>query len=117
MNEPNYEYIGRCTVLQRRINNILDALCEIKASVSLSEVSFLIKGSLVIDYSAADRIEEAASKYRMQLQQITAMAQEHNEYAPSAGLDLIDIRLYGINSSEVAESGTGNYAAENAKSL
>ncbi|TLI63221.1 hypothetical protein FEK66_22935 [Escherichia sp. E1130] len=117
MNEPNYEYIGRCTVLRRRINCKLDTLSNIKAAISLSESSYLIDGSLVLNHSAADCIEDAASKYRTLLQQITAMAQEHNEYAPSAGLDVIDIRLYGINSAEAAVSGTGSYAAENAKSL
>ncbi|ENR8889178.1 hypothetical protein JAG44_000767 [Citrobacter koseri] len=117
MNEPNYEYIGRCTVLRRRINHKLDTLFRMKTSVAEAASSHLIGGSLVLNRSAADCIEEAASKYRTLLEQIAEIAQEHNEYAPLAGLDVIDIRLCGINSVEAVASGTGNYATENAKSL
>lgn len=95
MNEPNYESIGRCTVLMRRINHKLEALRDIRQLILSSESSRMACGSLQINYSEAECIEEAAVKCRGLLRDIAAMALEHNEYAPSAGLGVIDIRVSG----------------------
>ncbi|EMW4538900.1 hypothetical protein AAE374_000621 [Salmonella enterica] len=111
MNKPNYEYIGRCTVLERRINNKIEKLRNVKMAVSLSESSYFLNGALVLDHSAADCIEEAASQYRKLMVEITEMAREYNEYAPSAGLDVIDVFTHGIQENNKKAAASANAAA------
>lgn len=106
MNEPNYEYIGRCTVLERRINNKLEKLRNVKAAVSLSESSCFLDGALMLAHSAADRIEEAANEYRKLMIEVAEMAREYNEYAPSAGMDVIDIQICGLDGSRAGDAET-----------
>ncbi|WP_284958614.1 hypothetical protein [Enterobacter cloacae] len=97
MNEPNYESIGRCTVLARRINNKLDSLFRIRAAVLEAKTSQLMSGVLELNHSAADRIEEAAEKYRSLLQEIEALANEHNKYAKDASMEPITLRVHGVS--------------------
>lgn len=92
VNEPNYEYIGRCTVLKRRIEKKVEDLWRIRAAVIQSEPSHLVNGLLELNYSAADRIEEAAGKYRALLHEIETLAREHNEYAAKAHVELIALQ-------------------------
>ncbi|EBP0013573.1 hypothetical protein HX37_22945 [Salmonella enterica] len=106
MNEPNYEAIGRCTVLERRINSKLEKLRNVKMAVSLSESSYFLGGALILDHSAAECIEDAANKYRELMVEITGMAREHNKYAPSAGIDVIDIQIRGLDGSRASDAET-----------
>lgn len=91
VNEPNYEYIGRCTVLKRRIEKKVNDLWRIRAAVINSESSHFESGLLELNYSAADRIEEAAEKYRALLHEIETLALEHNEYAAKAHVEPISL--------------------------
>lgn len=111
MNNPNYESIGRCTVLVQLINNKLDSLFRIRAAVLETKTSQLMSGVLELNHSAADRIEEAAGKYRTLLQEIEALANEHNEYAKDAGMELISLRVHGVSvtaSKQAEVNGTEN---------
>lgn len=114
VNEPNYEYIGRCTVLKRRIEKKVDDLWHVKAAIIQSEYSHFVNGLLELNYSAADRIEEAAEKYRALLHEIETLALEHNEYAAKAHVELIALQA---NASDLAHSETvqtDSHATENA---
>ncbi|MCU3444306.1 hypothetical protein [Enterobacter asburiae] len=114
MNEPNYEYIGRCTVLKRRIEKKVDDLWRIRAAVIQSKPSHLVNGLLELNYSAADRIEEAAEKYRALLHEIETLALEHNEYAVKAHVELIALQA---NASDLVLTETARadtHATENA---
>ncbi|ELY2674508.1 hypothetical protein ACOILA_002467 [Cronobacter sakazakii] len=114
MNEPNYEYIGRCTVLKRRIEKKVDDLWRVKAAIIQSESSHFVNGLLELNYSAADRIEEAAEKYRALLHEIETLAFEHNEYATKAHVELIALQA---NASDLVLSETvqaDRHATENA---
>lgn len=114
MNEPNYEYIGRCTVLKRRIEKKVDDLWRIRAAVIQSEPSHLVNGLLELNYSAADRIEEAAEKYRALLHEIETLALEHNEYAAKAHVELIALQADASDLVLTETSQTDIHASENA---
>lgn len=92
MNEPNYEYIGRCTVLKRRIEKKVDDLWHLWKGVVHIDSSHFVSGVLELRYSAADRIEEAAEKYRTLLHEIETLALEHNEYASKAHVESIALQ-------------------------
>lgn len=114
VNEPNYEYIGRCTVLKRRIEKKVNDLWRIRTAVIHSESSHFESGLLELNYSAADRIEEAAEKYRALLHEIETLALEHNEYAAKAHVELITLQA---NASDLAHIGivwADTHATENA---
>lgn len=114
MNEPNYEYIGRCTVLKRRIEKKVDDLWRIRADVIQSKSSCFVNELLELNYSAADRIEEAAEKYRALLHEIETLALEHNEYAAKAHVELISLVAHAsdlpLNETDQADT----HATENA---
>lgn len=92
MNEPNYESIGRCVVLKRRINNKIDQLSRIKNSIMSASSPCLIDDCLSLNQSTADCIEEAAKVYRQIMHEIEEMAEEHNRFAGAAGVGLIVIK-------------------------
>lgn len=114
VNEPNYEYIGRCTVLKRRIEKKVDDLWHLWRGVIHADSSSFVSGVLELNYSAADRIEEAAEKYRALLHEIETLALEHNEYAAKAHVELIALQA---NASDLVLSETVqaySHATENA---
>lgn len=92
MNEPNYEYIGRCTVLKRRIEKKVDDLWHLWRGVIQADSSHFANGVLELNYSAADRIEKTAEKYRTLLHEIETLALEHNEYAAIAHVEVITLQ-------------------------
>lgn len=91
MNEPNYESIGRCVVLKRRINNKIDQLFRIKDSIASASSPLLINDCLSLNHSTVDCIEEAAKVYRRIMHEIEEMAEEHNRFAGAAGVEPIVI--------------------------
>lgn len=114
MNEPNYEYIGRCTVLKRRIEKKVDDLWRVKSAIIQSESSHFVNGLLELNYSAADRIEEAAEKYRALLHEIETLALEHNEYAAKAHVELISLLAHASDLSLTETDQAETHATENA---
>lgn len=114
MNEPNYEYIGRCTVLKRRIEKKVEDLKHLWCGVIHSDSSHFDSGVLELNYSAADRIEKTAEKYRALLHEIETLALEHNEYAQKAHVELITLHA---NASDLVLPETlqaDTHATENA---
>ncbi|WP_052320184.1 hypothetical protein [Klebsiella aerogenes] len=107
MNEPNYESIGRCVVLKRRINNKIDQLFRIKNSIVSASTPLLINDCLSLNNSTADCIEEAAKVYRRIMHEIEEMAEEHNRYAGAAGVGLIAIKNI-LSTSEGESNATTN---------
>lgn len=114
VNEPNYEYIGRCTVIKRRIEKKVDDLWRVRAAIIQSESSRFVDGLLELNYSAADRIEEAAEKYRALLHEIETLALEHNEYASKAHVEQISLLAHASDLVLTETVQVDTHATENA---
>lgn len=96
MSELNYEAIGRCVFLNRRINSHINAICDIKSSIYKSESPILLSDHPVkIDYVAVRMIEGAVIRHRQLLDEIAELVSEHNKYAVAAGIEIIELNISG----------------------
>lgn len=91
MNEPNYEAIGHCVVLRRRIDEYIRRIYEVKTSIIDAEFPRLSGDTLVIDSYLADLISDAESTISIMVERLRLSIDEHNKYASQAALPLISI--------------------------
>lgn len=89
MSERNYEAIGRCVVLRKRIEENLCALQKIKSEIISAEVPFLLDGRLCGGYSLVLSVEANANRCRELLDETMQLVIEHNQHAVAAGQDAI----------------------------
>lgn len=91
MSERNYEAIGRCVVLRKRIEENLCALQEIKTEIISAKSPFLSGERLRGGYSLVLSIETNANRCRELLDETMQLVNEHNQHAVAAGLNAISV--------------------------
>ncbi|AUT26168.1 hypothetical protein ACWE6V_004346 [Escherichia coli] len=91
MSERNYEAIGRCVVLRKRIEENLCALQKIKSEIVSADSPFLLDGRLCGSHSLVLSIETNANRCRELLDETMQLVSEHNQYAVAAGLNAIHV--------------------------
>lgn len=96
MSEQDYEAIGRCVVLRKRIEENLCALQKIKSEITTADAPFLSGEELHSAYSLVLSIETNAHRCRELLDDTIKLVDEHNQYAVAAGLDVICTLPEGI---------------------
>lgn len=89
MNEPNYEAIGHCVVLRRRIDEYIRLIYEVKTSIIAAEFPRLLGDTLVINSYFADYISDVESTVSIMKERLLLSIEEHNKYASQAALPLI----------------------------
>ncbi|EIX4511083.1 hypothetical protein MKI77_005117 [Escherichia coli] len=89
MSEQNYEAIGRCVVLRKRVEENLSALRKIKSEIISADAPFLSGDGVHGAYSLTLSIERNANRCRELLDSTIKLVGEHNQYAVAAGLDAI----------------------------
>ncbi|EAC1429438.1 hypothetical protein P6O07_004366 [Escherichia coli] len=95
MSERNYEAIGRCVILRKRIEENLCALRKIKSEIVSADSPFLSGEELNGAYSLVLSIETNVNRCRELLDSTIKLVDEHNQYAVAAGLGAICIRPEG----------------------
>ncbi|EHU9805635.1 hypothetical protein KZ556_002729 [Escherichia coli] len=91
MSEQNYEAIGRCVVLRKRIEKNLCTLHKIKSEIMSAESPFLLGERLCGGYSLVLSIETNANRCRELLDETMQLVSEHNQHAVAAGQDAIRV--------------------------
>ncbi|EKY5906523.1 hypothetical protein QFR58_002305 [Escherichia coli] len=91
MSERNYEAIGRCVVLRKRIEENLCALQKIKSEIVSADSPFLLDGLLCGSHSLVLSIETNANRCRELLDETMQLVNEHNQHAVAAGLNAIHV--------------------------
>ncbi|HAV9419129.1 TPA: hypothetical protein JLG26_003727 [Escherichia coli] len=91
MSEQNYEAIGRCVVMRKRIEENICALHKIKSEIISADSPFLLDGRLCGSHSLVLSIETNANRCRELLDETMQLVNEHNQHAAAAGMNEIHV--------------------------